>query len=95
MGHAKELIMGDQNYEQNVYQQKEVRPNLPGSPYYYPSLAWVAKAREDGRVAADLFIYMDDLRPMGSDAEECWRASQKAASICNYLGIQDAPRKSR
>jgi hypothetical protein len=35
---------------------------------YDPSLSWVAKIREDGRVAADLFIYMDDLRPTGPDA---------------------------
>jgi hypothetical protein len=92
---AKELIMGDPHDEQNVYQWKEVQLNLTGSPYYDPSLAWVAKVREDGRVAADLFIYIDDLRLTGPDADECWRASQKATSICNYLGIQDAPRKRR
>jgi hypothetical protein len=51
--------------------------------------------REDGRVAADLFIYMDDFRPTGPDDDECWRASREAARICNYLGIQDAPRKRR
>jgi hypothetical protein len=95
MGHAKELIIRDPNYEQNVYQWKEFRLNLPGSPYYDPSLAWVAKLRKDGRVAADFFIYMDDLRPTGPDAEECWRASRKAASICNYLGIQEASGKRR
>jgi hypothetical protein len=65
--------------------------NLPGSSDYDPSLARVAKVREEDRVAADLFIYMDDLRPMGPDAEECWRASWKAASVCNHLGIQNAP----
>jgi hypothetical protein len=81
MGHAKEFIMGYTNDEQNVYQRKEVRLNLPGSSDYDPSLAWVAKMREDGRVAADLFIYMDDLRPMGMDANECWRASRKAARV--------------
>jgi hypothetical protein len=95
MGHAKEFIMGDPNYEQNVYQWKEVRLNLPGSSDYDPSLAWVAKVREDGLVAEDLFIYMDDLSPTGTDIEERWRASRKATCVCNYLGIQDAPRKRR
>jgi hypothetical protein len=95
MVHAKEFIMGDTNDEQNDYQWKEVRLNLPGSSDYDPSLAWVAKVREDGLVAVDLSIYMDDLRPTGPDTEECWRASRKAASVCNYLGIQDAPRKRR
>jgi hypothetical protein len=56
---------------------------------------WVANVREDGRVAADLFIYMDDFRPTGPDAEESCRAPRKASSICNYLGIQDAPKKKR
>jgi hypothetical protein len=46
-------------------------------------------------VAADLFIYMDDLRPTGPNTEECWRASRKGAVTCNHLGIQDAPRKRR
>jgi hypothetical protein len=55
----------------------------------------VTKVREDGRVAADLFIYMDDFHPTGPDAEECCRASRRAASVCNHLGIQDAPRKRR
>jgi hypothetical protein len=53
------MVMGDPNDERNVYHWKEVRLNLPGYPDYDPSLAWVAKVREDGRVAADLFIYMD------------------------------------
>jgi hypothetical protein len=95
MGHAKEFIMGDPNDEENVYQWKEVLLNLSGSSDYDPSLAWVANVREDGRVAAYLFIYMDDLRPTGPDAEECWRASRKAASVCNYVGNQDVPRKRR
>jgi hypothetical protein len=89
------MIMIDSYDEHNVYQWKEVRMNLPGSPDYDPSLAWVANAREDVRVAADLLIYMDDFHMMGPDADECWMASRKAASICNYLGIQDAPRKRR
>jgi hypothetical protein len=95
MGHAKEQILGDPKDASNVFQWEEVRLNLPGMSEYDPSKAWVAKLREDGRVVADLFIYMDDFRPTGPDAEECWRASRRAASVCNHLGIQDDPRKSR
>jgi hypothetical protein len=36
---------------------------------------------------------MDDFHLTGSDAEDCLRAYRKAARICNYLAIQDAPRK--
>jgi hypothetical protein len=95
MGHAKEQILGDPKDASNVFQWKEVRLKLPAIAEYDPSNAWVANVREDGRVEADLFIYMDDFRPTGPDAEECWRASRRAASVCNHLGIQDAPRKRR
>jgi hypothetical protein len=56
-------------------------------------MTWVVKVREDGRVDADFLIYMDDLRPIGPNEEECWRATMRAASVCNHIGIQDAPRK--
>jgi hypothetical protein len=62
---------------------------------YGPLFSWVANIRVDGRVAADLLIYMDDLRPTGPDAEECWQAVRKGAATCNHLSIQDAPRKRR
>jgi hypothetical protein len=70
MGHAKEMILGDTNDCLNVFQWKEVRLKLPGVEEYDPSLSWVVNIREDGRVAADMFVYMDDLRPTGLDAEE-------------------------
>jgi hypothetical protein len=57
MGHAKESIMGDSNYVSNVFKWKEGRLNLTGTPEYDPSMAWVAKVREDARVSANLFIY--------------------------------------
>jgi hypothetical protein len=28
-------------------------------------------------LAIDLFIYIDDLRPTGPDAKECWRNARK------------------
>jgi hypothetical protein len=95
MGHAKEKIMGDPDGVSNVFKWKEVRLNPPGTPDYDPLMAWVATVREDGRVAAELFINMDDLRPTGPNAEDCWRASRRSISICNHLGIKDSPRKRR
>jgi hypothetical protein len=95
MGHAKEQIIGDPNDLSNVLHWKEFRLNLPGTVVYDPSMAWAAKVRDDGRVAAYLFIYMNDFRPTGPYAEECWRASRRAVVICNHLGIQDSPRNRR
>ena len=70
--------------------------NLPVNEDYDPSKHWVSDIRlDDGRIAADLFIFVDDLRPTGSGRKETWRAARRAASTLNYLGIQDAPRKRR
>jgi hypothetical protein len=85
--------MGDPNDVSNVFKCKKVRLNLPGTPDFDPSMAWVAKVRGGGRVAADLFIYMDDFSPTGPNAKECWRDSMRAVGVCNHLDIQDAPRK--
>jgi hypothetical protein len=81
-----------------MYQYKEVGINLPGSVDYGPSMERMSKVWEDGRITADLFIYMDDFQMTGPDrtrpdAEECWRASRRAAITDNHLGIQDASMK--
>jgi hypothetical protein len=70
--------------------------NLTGSPDYDPTLPWVSKVRlEDGRIAADLFIYVDDVRVTGNSDKECDAAARRAASIVKDLGVQDAPQKKR
>jgi hypothetical protein len=63
VGHAKELILGDSADSRNMFRWERVRLNLPGALGYDPIMSWMSKVRNDGRVAADLFMYMDDLRP--------------------------------
>jgi hypothetical protein len=64
IGWAKEMMMGDPLDATNVFQWSLVRLNLRGLPYDDPRVQRVSKIRkEDGRVAADLFIYIDDFRP--------------------------------
>jgi hypothetical protein len=93
---VKEVILGNRRDPNNVFRWDEIRMNLPGSATYDPSLPWVSKIRlEDGRIAADLFIYVDDVRLTGSTSKECRDAGRRAASIANSLGIQDAARKRR
>eukprot|EP00980_Cylindrotheca_fusiformis_P019180 scaffold6510_cov122-Cylindrotheca_fusiformis.AAC.2 len=73
-----------------------VRLNLPGSKEYDPTLPWVSKIRiDDGEIACDLFIYVDDGQVTGPTEDECWKATRQAASILNELGIQEAARKRR
>jgi hypothetical protein len=96
MGVAEEFIRGDRLDPTNVYRWDKVVLNLPGSNDYDVTKPWVYKMRsDDGRIAADLFIFVDDLRPTGPSKREAWLAARQAASRLNFLGIQDAPRKRR
>ena len=73
-----------------------MRLNLPGSKDYDPKHPWVSKIRlTDGKIAADLFVYVDDARIRGPTEEECWAATRQTASRMNELGIQEAARKRR
>jgi hypothetical protein len=96
MGVAEEFIRGDRRDPNNVYRWDNVKLNLPGSEFYDPNCPWVYKERtDDGHITADLFIFVDGLRPTGPSRKEAWEAARRAASHLNYLGIQDAPRKQR
>jgi hypothetical protein len=96
MGIAEEVIRGNRHDPNNVFRWHSVVLNLLGSEDYDPSRPWVAKYQmEEGVLAADLFIFVDDLRPTGPSREDAWKAARKAASTLSFLGIQDAPRKRR
>jgi hypothetical protein len=71
--------------------------NLRGSAHYDPSRSWVSKLRSDDpqNLAADIFTFVDDLRPCGISKAQAWQAAQRAASVLNWLGLQDAARKRR
>jgi hypothetical protein len=90
---ADEVIGGNHADGKNVFEWVRIRLNLPGDRNYDPSLPWVSKVKADGRIAADFFTFVDDLRPTGPGRRECWRAARRAANILNSLGIQDTPRK--
>ena len=73
MGMAEEVIRGDRLEPTNVFRWDRVRLNLPGQEGYDPSVPWVSKVRDsDGRITADLFTFVDDLRPTGSSKEQGW-----------------------
>jgi hypothetical protein len=96
IGWAKEMMMGDHLDATNVFKWSSLRLNLPGLPDYDPMVQWVSNiTKEDGRVAANLSIYIDDFRPTAPYEEECWRAARKAGIPLNFLGLQEAPRKCR
>eukprot|EP00978_Attheya_sp_CCMP212_P016480 scaffold43205_cov34-Attheya_sp.AAC.2 len=95
MAEAEDVIRGDKRNASNPYRWDRVLLNLPGRMSYDPKLPWIAKVRVDGQIAGDIFIYIDDLRPVNDAEGSCWDACQVAVSKVTYLGLQSAPRKRR
>mmetsp|Transcript_5647 Transcript_5647/g.8675 ORF Transcript_5647/g.8675 Transcript_5647/m.8675 type:complete len:196 (+) Transcript_5647:485-1072(+) len=52
-------------------------------------------SKSDGKIASDFVSFVDDFCPSGPSSKEAWQASRRVASILNFLGLQDAPRKRR
>jgi len=93
---AEEQIRGDPMDCDNIFHFDLVVFNLPGMLDYTPSKPWVFKLRSvDNHIAVDFFVYVDDVRTTGFSLESCWQCTRKVASMYNYFGIQDAPRKRR
>jgi hypothetical protein len=86
-GRAKRMMLGDPTDLDNPFHWAKVVLNLPGSETYDPRLPWIYKRRADGRMAVDLFIYVDDVRIIAPDSELAWQASSRVAKVCSWLGL--------
>jgi hypothetical protein len=86
---ALEIILGDHDDPRNGFHYKNICQNLPGKRNYDQCRAWVYKVREDGVMATDFHVYVDDLRTTGPTETECWEASQRVSSVFASLGIQN------
>lgn len=90
---AKEIAFGDRNQRSNPFRWHVVVLNLPGTKSYNSKMPWVYKRRQDGAIANDCFIYVDDNKTTGSTSLECWKTSCRFWSKITNLGVQDAKRK--
>ena len=79
-GNRHEEGVGIDGKELNPFQWRRVWLNLPGSKEYDPCKSWISKLRSDGRVACDLFTFVDDERVTGPDEELTWQTSHSLAS---------------
>jgi len=73
-------LKGGRHVPSNVFRWEYVILNLPGDADYAPSMPRVYKVQEDGTMASDMFIYMDDFRTTGPSREECWQGAQQVGS---------------
>ena len=47
----------------------------------------------DGLLAADIFIYVDNERPVGPNKTLCWKDYYRWGLTCSWVGIMDDYRK--
>ena len=93
---SEEMIRGDRLCVSNCLGWDIVHLNLPGSASYNPSLPYAYRVdSKTGQIAGYFGTYVDDIRPVGNTEKHCWRIARRVASVANYLGQQDAPRKRR
>ncbi|KAL7577357.1 hypothetical protein ACA910_002090 [Epithemia clementina (nom. ined.)] len=91
----KRLALGQRLDETNVFRWETVKLNVPGDQACKPSEPWVSKRRADGTLAADVHVYVDDLRETAPSSEEAWLAASQMAKAASFYGLQDAARKRR
>ena len=90
---AKIFLLGNRLNPGNPFHWLRVKLNLPGMDDLDQRQSCVYKVREDGRIAGDLVIYIDDLRVACPDLCVIWDGVQQVDSCINFLGLQHAPRK--
>jgi hypothetical protein len=94
MGWADDIIRGEHLDPHNIFRWDRFILNLPGMKSYDPSLPKGYKWNDATQsIAGNFEHYVDDIRSSHSTEQGCVLASRKIASMCNYLGIQDAARK--
>jgi hypothetical protein len=93
---SDEFCKGDRLSPKNPMRWDCVRLNLPGSSKFDPRLPRVMKwCKLAARIAGDVLAFMDDERGSGHSLENAWQVHRQYISKQQYLGIQDAPRKTR
>jgi hypothetical protein len=94
MAWADDIIRGNRFDPNNAFRWDRYLLNLPGTKDYDPALPRGYKWNDkNNSIAGNFEIYIDDIRSSNSSEEGCVLASRRIASICNFLGIQDAARK--
>ena len=86
-------VYGNRNDLSNPFHWDKVVWNLPGSAGYRSDLPWVMKIRQDGHLAAEIFVYVDDGRVAAHSEDLSWRAGRAYGAGCSRRGVQDASRK--
>ena len=86
-------VYGDRQVCANPFHWDQVVFNLPGSKGYWADLLWIMKIRWDGKLAAEVFVYVNDGGPTGPTEFLAWQAGRAYGAGCTRRGVQDASQK--
>ena len=96
MAWCEDFIRGDPAGAGNVFGYDSYKLNLPGIKEYDPAMPKGYKWRSStSHLSPNFEIYINNCWICAYTLRECIKAARRIASRCNYLGIQDAPRKHR
>jgi len=90
---AKREAYGDHLDRTGPFHWGTIVLNLPGTRDYDPTFPWIMKARYDGHLACEVYVYVDDGKVTGWCRAACWAAASRFSKVMARLGIQDAARK--
>jgi hypothetical protein len=86
-------VYGDRRALANPFHWDRAVFNLPGSKGYRADLPWVMKIRWDGKLAAEVFVYVDDGRATGPTELLAWQTGRAYGAGCTRRGVQNALQK--
>ena len=94
--HAEEAVVGDHTRKDSPVRWDRVILNCIGDPKFDPRLPFVIQW-DDVRecIAGAVSVFVDDGHGSGKDEEHCWQVARLYTTVLQYLGIQNAARKTR
>ena len=73
------MLKGNIHDPRNAFRWEHVVLSLPGMRSYTPKKFY--RVRADNVMTADLFMYIDDLRPTGPSKRECWAGAHQVGAV--------------
>jgi hypothetical protein len=93
---AEEFVRGNRLDKDNPMRWDYVKLNLPRDPAYDPPNPRVMKwDLLIENIPGDVVAFVHNLRASGHTIERTWAVGRQIVLHCQYLGLQDAPRKQK
>jgi hypothetical protein len=93
MPFAEDMIRGDPEDKNNIFQLGHAQMNLPSNPSYDPSFPWVYKVKKDGTPAANLFFMLTPIEQQGVQRKRHGRQRERWPLLPATLELKTQPER--